>query len=76
MKLEFDYRGHYITLLSCPMATGWTAKCKIERRVGGHNLIHTMSDTAKTIYPSLEDANRCARTLAKAWIDARTGGEH
>jgi hypothetical protein len=71
MKLEFCYRDHYITLLSSPVENGWIAKCQVEQRIGDQDLVHTLSDNVNTIYSTLEDANRCAKKLAKAWVDEK-----
>jgi hypothetical protein len=73
MKLEFCYRDHHITLLSSPVENGWIAKCQVQQRMGDQDLVHTLSDTAKTTYGTLEEANRYAETLAKAWVDEKAG---
>ena len=73
MKLDFCYRDHYITLLSSPVENGWIAKCQVRQRIGDQDLVHTLSDTVNTPYGSLEEANRCAETLAKAWVDEKAG---
>ncbi len=71
MKLEFCYRNHYITLLSSPVENGWIAKCQVQQRVDGQDLVHTLNDAKDTVYSTLQDANRCAKTLAQAWVDQK-----
>ncbi len=71
MKLEFCYRDHFITLLSSPVENGWIAKCQIQQRIGDQDVVHTLSDTSNTTYGTLEEANRSAETLAKAWVDEK-----
>jgi hypothetical protein len=72
MRLEFSYKGHVIRLLSDPREAGWVAKFEIQSQIGEHAFVHMLSDTTQVIHPTLQEANRSAKQLAKTWVDQRS----
>jgi hypothetical protein len=71
MRLEYSYKGYFITLLSYPVEGGWVAQFQARKPMLDKEEVHTLTDKLELCFSSLAQANERARKLARVWVDQR-----